>query len=457
MSHLRWADEGSAALLAAILEALWLAALLAAAGWLHFAAAFATVALITTAGAIMGTASKSEAFSVGRARAVQLATAAAGGTALWLEAGGQAAAGDLVNLSLWVLLAGGAVWLGVRAGRERIEPYSAVRRSSRVFATLVGILMVAAAGGSAGRWPGLAGVVLLLVSALAISVSRVRFLRSQVGEGYVRRSRRWVGVSLAALVLAVLIAAAAAELLPPELVREGLRYTLVPVRLGVFALAYVVGMIGYGAARVIGEILGLFHVSLPAPGAPPSRPSVPRFAPAPRRHSWWDWSGFALAARVAAVTLSVALIGWVLYRVARRSRPLSDEVAGEERSTTFDTREALAVWTRRASRLGASVAMRLALNRDPRARIRWRYARLEHALSRAGHGRPAATSVRTYLDGLGCADATVGSDVGGPARSTALLYEAARYSSQVLDGDDADRFQVLCVDVMRAARRRVEV
>ena len=210
-------------------------------------------------------------------------------------------------------------------------------------------------------------------------------------------------------------------------------------------LAFVLGWAGAGILRALSWLLGLFHLHGLPPVEPPegNRPHLQAVPKAPRGGAYaWTRVVLTVAAAAVAVVVPLLLVAFALRRV-RGSVP---EDVVEERETVLTVRSAGADAAARLRRRLASLVPRRSPPVTPAEQVRRDYEGLERRLGRAGHPRPAASTVRTYLLDLPAPPGEPAGPepaAGVPAAELARLYELARYSAAGVDAAAAHRFRDL--------------
>jgi hypothetical protein len=362
---------------------------------------------------------------------------------LVLLAAGRAWAHDYL---LWqvvrdVLFVGGLAFLGVRLGEDDLPPEAAVRRATRSFALLCGVLVCAAVAGVAPGWASAAVVGVLVLGGLFIAAMRYRALTDLVASADRLPPWPWFLVVTGVVVAVVAVAALLGQLLDLQVLRWVLDLVAALLSAALDAVGWVVAWAGMGLLRALEWLLGLLHLPAPhlelkPPGARPSHVVVPRYEPAVSGSSGIRQAAITVGALVA-ITASLALVLTALGRLRRRS--VAQTAVVEEREKLNSVWEAAGGWGRRLRRRISS--LRRPQPCTPAELIRLRYARLEERLAATGWPRPPGTTVRAHL--AACATSQERAPLGA---DLAALYELARYS-----GNEVGMGQVEFFDEMAEA------
>jgi hypothetical protein len=322
-----------------------------------------------------------------------------------------------------VVYAGGLAFLGIRLGRGMRAPEDALRRAVAGFVILCVVVASASAAEPAPGWASAALVASLALGGLYVAIVRYESLTELVDPSERLPAWPWLLAVAGALLLVVIGGALSSRILGT--------YVL-PLILDV-----AVTVLG-SLLRALTWLLGLVRVRglpAPAPTAVPALPNTPHPHSVVVKDLGTARDVLTVAAALAAVALSLALVILGLRRV-RREPPA--EVAEERETLTTLTIAAGELAARLGRRLRRLDPRRLAA-RTPAERVRQRYAELEHRLSRAGRPRSAGVTVRGYLGAVAGAAPTTGEAAG----DLAAIYERARYSDRAVQPDEARRFEAL--------------
>jgi hypothetical protein len=296
--------------------------------------------------------------------------------------------------------------------------------------TVLGIVFLAGSLGLGPARGALSGTVLLYVFAGLVTRSLLGLswvLNSQRGQGGARLhvEGSWVATMVGVVAVVLGLGLSLGQVLTPDAVRAALRWLSVLWMPVLAVVAFVVFTLVWAVARAV--LFVLSRLGLQLPEAPPEPPEeVQGLAdwaislPAPTR-----WSIGVLGTVVA-----IALVAWILYRLARRLRAPSGRIADavEHRRSTFSLAAlraridgVLGRWRR-----GGSPFVRLDARTAAQRAIRAAYRRvLRRALAR-GTPREPGQSPRAYahrLEGLWPEEE-------GALASLTGAYEAARYGAR---------------------------
>jgi hypothetical protein len=309
----------------------------------------------------------------------------------------------------------------------RVDPRKIVSGEEAVVALLV--VLVAGMLPDGPSPEALSGPIVLLVFAGLLARSMLGLswvLNTQRGRGSVRLRVEpgWLAVILGLASAIVLLGLGLGQILTPGVVRavlRGLSLLLLPV---VAVLAFVTMGALWVVVRVLTLILSRLGLQFPAPQEPPPPPEgVP------------DWTlNLSPLARggigTLVAVLLLALIGWGLYRLARRlyARRSALIPAGERRQALFSL-ELLQAQVRHA--LGRVRRRRgspfVPLDRDSAARraVRTAYRRVLRRAIGQGTPRTRSETPRSYAETL----AHLSPSLHSLLRALTMAYEAARYGT----------------------------
>lgn len=436
----RWLAELLPAAAGAVVEGVWTGALAAlvtggGAGYLPGAAAavFCAAVLAVRSGTGREPGRRARAAAVALTVGVAAAFFAAGRG--WSGQPAVAALGALVFAALLVVL-------GASLGRERISAGPAFRRAVRAFALLCALLALAAASGASPDWGGEAVVAALVAGVLSVTVARAGSLSRATADGSGDAAWRWPLAIAGILGLVVALGALLALVVRVDVLLWLLAVAGDLLQYALALLAFVLGWAGAGLVRVLSWLLGLFNLHPLPPVQPPQSGDlhVHALPKAPRSGSY-ELVRVVLTAAAAAVAVAVPLL--VVALALRRRRGAAPAEVVEERETLLTLRSATAGAGARVRRRLSRLLPRRSPPATPAVQVRRDYEELERRLARAGHPRPASTTVRAYLRGLPAAPDAEQPRAAPPHAEMAGLYERARYSRAGVDAAAALRFREL--------------
>jgi MFS family permease len=401
-----------------------------------------------------------------RARLAAVALTLAIAAAFFAAGRGWSADRPLIPALGALVLAALLVYLGISLGREDISPDAALRRAVRAFVLLCGLLVLAALASSTPAWAAGAVVAALVAGAVSVATARAQSLSAVTPRADRATTWRWLLAVAGVLLLVVAVAALLSLVLRVDVILWALAVAGEVLQYLLRLLGFGLGWAGAGLLRAFAWVLDLFHVhGLPKVEAPKSDAAHLQVLPKSPKTGVWGTTRVILTAVaiVAAVTVPLLLVALALRRV-RATAPGDIQ---EERETVLTLRAASGDAAARLRRRLARLVPRRSPPATPAELVRREYEGLERRLTRAGHPRPAAMTVRVYLQSLpggpearAVPEAALAADVPEAARPSesagergaadlAGLYELARYSAHVVDREAAQRFR----DLAQAFRR----
>ncbi len=433
----RWLDDLIVPALAVALEATWAAFVVAGLLDLAPAAGFAVAVAGIGLGAVVGEAARRR--RAGAAPPFLIAPAVVLVAAVCVVLVGPDTPGRWgAAVAGALLVAGGAIALGVRIGGRDLVPEAVPGRAARAFAVV--FVIVLAGKGSGRPIPGgAAGITATIVlSVLLLLAARLAATGRTVS---VSRGARlfWVGTVTVGVALVVGAAALLGGALPAAVVLWPFAQVWRLIAYVAIGLGYALGMLLYLLLPLARRVLRLF-------GGPHTPPQLRNNSPAlqPLRQGHPHGLVFAVLMAVVAVALLV-----VLMLLVKRIWPHhADTDVDEERESVWSADEALRAGGRRLRRVIGRVARaREARPRHPAEAVRSEYRRLERALARRGRERPPGASARRFLEDLAPRETGSEAEVaGGPALDAPAgilcgIYELARYSQHAVGWKDVERFR----------------